>query len=395
VRLRLPSLVTVPLAATLTVTTAQAAPPTWVPTLTVGVQGADTITAFADGTVYELHTAGGIEGFYRSGDYGQTWQPLAAPPAGGFGNIGMASPKVGYAASDFGVISRTTDGATSWVTARPLPTKAGPEAGTTAVGVAKGTDTVMVAGTEYAPFHTGCNRPIATPIWSSHDGGRSWIRVDLGRDHGVFNIDVYDAQLAIARVYDVTQHADCSSIGDRNAIYVTRDGGRSWRRVLNCPVGHLCTASAFVSRSRLLVGRNEGTTVVSDDAGRTFKAGPSFVNALPKPQDSSQWYWVQSYAFADKRRGWVSVKGVGTYRTDDSGAHWELEHSQDEVWGVGIGDADAASYEHAVIAGPTFVSTRVSGSGPQRSRPAALGGGVSARTDRVSVDAAGVLRIAY
>ncbi len=383
------------LAVLLLAPSAQAAPPAWVPTLTVGVQGSDTISAFADGTVYELHTAGGIGGFYRSRDHGLTWAPLPAPPSSGFGNIAFASPTTGYTADVAGVVHRTTDGAATWPATSPLPAPRGHVVNVSAVGAAEGRSTVMVAGEDYAPLRTGCNRPVATPIWSSQDGGRRWTRVDLGPRKAVLALDVLDQAMAVARVYEITESPGCGGFGDRNTIYVTRDGGRSWHRVLSCPVKHICTSSAFVSPTRLLVGRNEGTTVVSNNAGRTFRNGANFANALPKPSDSAQYYWVQGIAFATERRGWLSVKGVGTYVTDDGGTRWTLEHSQDEVYGLGVGDADAGNYDHAVIAGPTLVSTRVADGGPQQPSVVRLGPGIAAAAGGMTIDAEGVLRIRY
>ena len=118
------------------------------------------------------------------------------------------------------------------------------------------------------------------------------------------------------------------------------------------------TMRLLVEGGKLLVGRNEGSTAVSTDGGRSFRPGPNFRNGLPPAQDSAQWFWVQGVAFANPRRGWLSVKGVGTYVTSDGGAHWDLEHSQDETFGLDVGDATAADVEHALIAGPTTVSTR-------------------------------------
>ena len=321
----------------------------WTPTLAVVPQEMTEVSAFPDGTAFVFIT--GINQLFRSANFGRGWKRLAAPPTGGATPVvRMADPLLGYDAAN-GSLFRTTDGARTWRRLK-VPSVKG-VLGIDALGLADDGRTIVLGSSIY-PFGGGFAN--AVTIFTTHDAGGTWATTTLPFRGLVGDIRMLDGQTGLIRV----QEDDASGNSVRDRVYLTRDGVASLTQILNFPDGgltdRLCTAMAMADAQRIVVGRNDGGILVSRDGGATFAAGP--ILSPPAPIERTA-FWVQGIGFATAKRGFASVKGGGTYRTDDGGLTWVPEPSPDRVWGLGQGDIAVADAEHAIIGGPTFVSTRL------------------------------------
>lgn len=419
---------------------AQAGPGTWATSIP-STAAFDNLSAFPDGTAYATIAAvassplsivpgapssvgGQSTGYLKSTDYGVTWVPMAPPPVvGGFTarnlHVRFATPDIGYATYSSredvpqtrGPLSRTmclqlsstfrtTDGGTTWTPlCEPQPVTdtwaVRPAPSPLAVG-SDGT-TVMHLGYEDGP--EGSCEPLGV-VHLSTDAGQSWRRWQLpGNWQPGFGARVYDRNTAAVIAYRWDIGPGCTGLRSENAVFLTTDGGRSYRRVLSCPVQPYCTSVAFVTRTRLIVGKTDGSTTISNDGGRRWLVGQrlwSSVNdpAVASDPDLRHRHWVQSFAFADPKNGYASTRGGGTWRTSDGGRSWTQEASHECVyhqWGVGenaVFDAD-----RALTGGPAFISTRAPGAvsapcqPPAQQAPVspaatvAVAGGVTVRAD--------------
>jgi photosystem II stability/assembly factor-like uncharacterized protein len=339
----------------------------WLPTLPVTQQSWQMLSAFPDGTAYVFDRGNALT-LWHSGNDGLSWDALTYIPAGSdtILSIRFGSPKVGYAV-DGETLLRTTDGATtarSWQRmSRPRLPQHDSMFGH-ALGVTR--QTIAVGGELMAPLHNGCNEPVSENIWTSHDGGRRWVSAQLPRNTDVLSIDYLSAHIGVAVAYDL--HTDpaqslgpCTMIGDRTSLYVTRDGGKHFTRALRCvPVsGEICWSAKFFTASTLLAGRNDGTTVISRDGGRSFHAGPALqasIGTTNTHQDDD--FWVQGFDFSNQV-GYATTKLGGAFVTTDFGRSWTREASCDSAFSLGIGEVAAFDAGRAIAGGPTCVAARV------------------------------------
>jgi len=332
------------------------AEPVWVATLPLPPQGMDVLSAFPDGTAYVEHSNGGGNTLFRSTDYGRTWAPLAAPPSSGTTYVRFATPKVGYAVGlgDDRAL-RTADGGVTWRPVTPYPVPKGQRF--TGASFAVSGRTLLVAGTldKDGPA-VGCE-PSRGAVMVSNDEGRTWRRTPMPFAGGTmtagWSVELLGSRDAAVVFYE--EPTECATTFDATAVYVTHDGGRTFARRAACRV--ICTAVGLPSRERLLAGRVDGTTAISDDGGRTFREGQRFTD-YSATGDTSHAFWVQAFAFAG-RVGYASTKGGGTWRTTTGGTEWEQEVvTHESGFGIGIGEVAVFDTERAITGGPGFVSTR-------------------------------------
>jgi photosystem II stability/assembly factor-like uncharacterized protein len=348
---------------------------------TQATQQVDRLSAFADGTYYVQY----LDRYERSRDYGVTWTALT-PPTPSPAAVRFASPAIGWSlASGYrsgpvttpatctaqSPLYRTTDGGTKWQQVCLLS----PPLGTTFVPqpfqpLAIGADgrTVALLGTEEPTVRTTGCEPERGAVYTSHDAGATWTRTLLP---GLYQPGVryrwYDAKTAVLIAYRMKVQDDCSRSGDDNAVFLTTDGGKTFRPVLYCMEQPICTAASMPTRSRIAVGRTDGSTRISDDLGRHWRPGQGLTSLVHRTADPAvgvadmRWaFWVQDVAFADARNGFASTRGSGTWRTSDGGLSWTQERSHEcDYYLTGIGEIAAPKPDRAITGGPHWISTRV------------------------------------
>lgn len=337
----------------------------WAPTLPVSQQSQQMLSAFPNGTGFVFDKGSAIT-LWHTATYGVAWDALTyLPPAiSQFASIRFASPTVGYAL-DIDRLLQTRDGATtpSW---RPLATPPLAHRRTLfaqTLGVTG--STVAVAGDVYAPLHNGCNSPVDQGVWTTHNDGRHWTFARLPRNTSVRSIDYLDAKTGVLVAYrlrpDPAQTLGaCTLLGDRDTVFVTRNGGHTFHQVLDCAAkpGELCTAAKFFTASTIFVGRNDGTTAVSHDAGRTFAAASPLRASIGETgRAEDNYFWVQGFDFAGQV-GYATTKLGGAFRTTDFGKTWTREASCDSAFSLGIGDIAAFDANRVIAGGPTCVAAR-------------------------------------
>lgn len=380
----------------------------WRPTLPA-TSAFDNLSAFPNGTAYAtvgVVSAGADRmlpdpapkpdadstGFFRSTDFGQTWVPVAPPRATFSGTTNLyvrfGTPTIGYATystrqgmpgtgtpagkalcRSISATFRTTDGGQTWSPLCEPRYPNGEPYGFWMSPLAAGPDgrTVVLAGTGRAwKDPDGCE--VNTGVVSfSTDSGETWRNTALPHYYEPgWMVRAYDNRTALVVAYHDTIRADCSSVGDANAVFLTTDAGRTYRKIYDCPKQPLCSAAAFVTRSRILVGTTDGTTAVTNDAGRHWIDGPRLSDAVNDAaaaksgqQDQVWWHWVQAFDFADAKHGYASTRGAGTWRTDDGGDTWTQERSHECVYyPYGVGDNATLNADVSVTGGPGTFSTR-------------------------------------
>lgn len=338
---------------------------TWEPSAVIPPQGTTWLSAFPDGSAFSYFTGDGAR-MLRSRDFGKTWAPAFIPDTSGTESVAFGTATRGYTIGN-GLIFSTDDAAATWTR---LP---GPAAGpgrrfAMDLSLDAGGSTVMLGG-RIVESTGACGPPSDTApdkdrqvIFTSHDGGASWIAGEIAlRDAFVWKINILDERNAVALAYDLKREDGCRGVSTRNLVFLTSDGGRAWRPVLDC--GEYCTSVAMVDSNRIVAGFRDGRIARSEDAGRTFKEVTPLAGALPPPPPLQNAYWVSSLDFADCEVGYAATNGRGTFRSDDAGLTWRSEPSPQSVFGIGIGDLAVADRTHAVAGGPNLVSHRVPGDG--------------------------------
>ncbi len=120
-------------------------------------------------------------------------------------------------------------------------------------------------------------------VFKSTDGGRTWQRslfVDENTGCSGLAMDAGDPNVLLAGTWQVEMHTWVeNSGGSGSAVYMTRDGGATWRKLENglpkSPVGKIDVAIARSDRKRmyaLIQTANQGSLWRSDDAGDTWRA---------------------------------------------------------------------------------------------------------------------------
>jgi photosystem II stability/assembly factor-like uncharacterized protein len=362
-------------------------------------QGFDHLSAFPDGTFYAQY----LDSYARSTDAGRTWQVMPKPPGHyyGAGGIEFGSPQVGYASGgqpglehlvtgttefideikrcgDVMPLRRTIDGGKTWralcVPSAKLTSDPRWRPEFAPFGLAHGGRTIMVSGNEEPQQLLDTPRVCgddADVVYTSHDAGERWTRAELPRGwFGGFRQAAYD-RYTLARLtygdFKPTEEETCAS--GTTGLFLSRDGGKSFRRVLTCQIP-VCTSVAFSSRNRIVVGRADGSTLISYDAGQTWRRGQRLFDARWQPVvDSGQLpayaFWVQGISFtADGRYGYASTRGSGTWRTTDGGSTWTQERSHECAWYLwGVGEVATGSKDTAITGGPHFISARTAVAG--------------------------------
>jgi photosystem II stability/assembly factor-like uncharacterized protein len=335
----------------------------WVPTHPVEPQSFQYLDLFEDGAGYATTIRGAGYFMQHTADSGITWEN--APPLPAMGPTAFGTSSTGYLAAGSGGLWTTRDGAQSW---KQIPSlsdrKAESGYGKTDLDSVAAEGRIVVVGGSRAKADTECALPSDAEVvlgWS-RDGGTTWREASLPFYGRAAWMNVLDARNGVAIVYDdytVDEAQDCQRVSGTNAVYRTKDAGRSWQKIMDCRDGLICTSAAMADRNTILVGTNEARLFRSEDRGRTFEEVTRLSNPAYSPLESLQAFWIAGLEFADPSVGYASTKGGGTYRTTDGGKTWVLEHSTELVWGLGVGDLAVSDAEHAIAGGPNFLITRV------------------------------------
>lgn len=247
------------------------------------------------------------------------------------GRIGVAVG--GRGDRDPGEILRSTDGGRSW----------------SVVGSPSTARLYDVAFTdEIAPDPEGGGAVVAVgldgQILRSTDDGESWQVVLLGADWlaGVAFVDGRRGHVVGAR-------------GDRAVWLATADGGRTWTPGPEQATASFLRAIAFRDARFGVVVGDEGTLLVTEDGGATWRAqesGGGYLRGIEFGPDGTTWIvggpgvllrrtpgsvdWerlpfvagekLNSIRFVDEDHGWITSMEGTLWVTDDAGGSWRVLH---------------------------------------------------------------------
>lgn len=376
--------------------------PGWVATHPVQQQSQHRLAALPDGTGWAVVDHNRV---VKSSDFGRTWEPVtlvtaqvdgteipgSGPDLGGSSETYVAplSAKTAYGANGI-ALSRTDDGGRTWQSV-PVPpvTRSKFLESTVALEHTGGRIWMARDGAEYAD---GCPYALTTtPLLSSADGKR-WQRSDIPFAGGMVDeVRFSDARHGVALVVEfeyteTTQDENScgfSGMADSSGVYVTANGGRTWRRTFECRP--MCRAVSWSTPGRVVVGRLDGEIFASDNRGARFTSA----SRLQPPVDTA----IRSLDGLDcrGRRCFASFNGGGIFRSDDAGAEWESEASPNDAYFLAIGDLAMFDAERAVAIGPYSILTRERtpaaastrrGTATRGSRrPVSIGSGVTVQPD--------------
>jgi photosystem II stability/assembly factor-like uncharacterized protein len=358
----------------------------WTPTIEA-TQGFDHLSAFGNGVFYAQY----LDSYAKSTDAGLTWTVMPRPPRQYLGSAGIrfATPAIGYSVNGSGVglgdtldpgglmpLHRTTDGGKTWravcvpkskITDNPYFSP-----GSSPLSLGRDGKTVMLVGGErYTDRPSPACGQEQDLVLTSHDSGAHWTRAALPRGWYLgYREQVYDANTMALLEYKFSgDGTECSS--STVGLFLSRDGGRSFQKKYVCTAMPSCTSVAMVTSQRIILGRSDGSTLVSKDGGETFAPGQRLFDAQWQPaidagQMNPSYFWVQSLSFADAKHGFASTRGSGTWRTTDGGVSWTQERSHEcEFFLWGIGEIAAGSPTTAITGGPHFISARLDTPLPQ------------------------------
>lgn len=367
----------------------------WAPTLQA-TQAWDHLSAVGNNVYYAQY----VDTYARSTDGGATWVTMPKPPGQYYGlpGIRFATRDVGYSLSGGpglesiatgdlafqeevrrcgGImpLQRTTDGGTTWrAVCVPRSTQTsdprfGP--GAAPIGLANAGRTIMLSGDEvplrYDPADQECAEQ-RDVVYTSHNAGVAWTRATLPRGwFGGYRQYLLDKNTLLRLTYGHWDQPSASSCGSSTtALFLSRDGGTSFRHLHTCKAPTLCTSVAMPSRNRIVLGHNDGSTTVTDDGGKRWYRGQRLFDAarwqpvVDSGQMQKEAFWVQSMTFVDAKNGFASTRGSGTWRTTNGGRTWTQERSHECAWFLhGVGEIAANSPTSAITGGPYLISARL------------------------------------
>jgi photosystem II stability/assembly factor-like uncharacterized protein len=308
--------------------------------------GSTTMTsAFPDGSAFFAPANGDI---LRTRDGGATWQPIESAPPGGYAVwMQMATPSAGWAVRN-GVLSRTTDGGATWSEV-DYPYQGGN--GGTATGVGTGADGKTVTlHADGSPTVQGC--PLedgVSELLTSHDGGATWRAFALPHDGSGWFVEwAPDGRRAVASVTGTRftrEPGECAVAEAANLgsdLWVTDDGGATWRRTLHSDLAWI--NAAWLPGGRLVAAMMSGEVHLSDDAGRTWRQTTDLM------VDPGLSFSVSDLAATPAGAVYATVNGGGIMRSEDA-VTWTKETSVFDVPSLSGFDSVAAFDEDRAVAG--------------------------------------------
>ncbi|MDE3058487.1 MAG: glycoside hydrolase [Bacteroidota bacterium] len=249
-------------------------------------------------------------GVWKTNDYGRTWKPIFdSEPTGSIGTIAVApsDPNIIYVGSGEGLhrpdlsvgdgVYKSTDAGTTWT---HLGLRDGQQIPKIAIDQ-KNPDRIFVAvlGHPYGP-----NKERG--IYRSVDGGKTFEKV-LFKDENTGGddvaIDPSDPNIVFATLWEDREGPweNGSWNGTNGGIFKSTDGGTTWRKLTNGLTDSLVQTHIAISPSN----PNIVYTVISTTERNTYGTG----------------------------------KGMGLYRSDDKGEHWQKIPDDGRALGrIGGGD---------------------------------------------------------
>lgn len=354
--------------ALLPVPAGHAEPTAWLPTYTSGWFSGE-VSMFRDGTAYLAVNTWTGRLLVESRDFGRTWSAMPGTPAGA-GLPRYGTTKIGFAThltqcsptSCHRDVYRTIDGGRSWLRATSVPDP-GPayiQFGSTHWAVAPGGRTLVVPASR-RPRDPLCTMGMRWgkkehQVFVSNDGARSWRHYTLPfRSEGVTSIvalfDDRHGAMAVSEIDADPRACYLEGATYRGAVWVTHDGGRTWRRTAaRCE--NWCTSIAMPAPDRIVVGSFGNTIEASEDGGRTFRR-------TRLPPGTTFNHSVMDLAFPEPSVGWAITQDAGIWRTADGGRTWAHEPSTADGLQIGFTNLGAADAAHAVAITPNAVLTRM------------------------------------
>jgi photosystem II stability/assembly factor-like uncharacterized protein len=254
-----------------------------------------------------------------------------------------AQPNTFYFGGTGGGVFRTDDAGATWT---PITDGQIPLGSIGAISVAPSNPDIIYVGTGSAAIRS--NVSIGRGVWKSMDGGRTWSFAGLEKVGQIADMEVHPTNPDIVHVAAV---GNPFAPNPERGIFRTRDGGRSWDRVLfvSDSTGASDIAMNPANPDELYAGmwraerkpwtiisgaRAEGGIYKSTDGGDSWtklagglpqeytgKISVSVSRALP----------TRVYALLEAGDGTLGIPGGvhgGVYRSDDSGATWTRTSSQ-------------------------------------------------------------------
>lgn len=256
---------------------------------------------------------------YYTADGGLTWTISSTPFSAG--DLNFVDEKNGWMLADLGVgagsnavaVFQTTDGGATWTQTYsndPNHPEAGdslPLGGIKADLVPLNMQTAWVGGVVYSPG--------TVYLYRTDDGGHSWSPVSLELPAGAENYElgIDQDQMQFVSAGDGFLIIRMSGDSIQTAVYVTDDGGETWRLTPTLIPG--AGASDLLSEEEAIIYNGEQFYVTRDAASTWTTIAPDIVFG-----DS-----FAAMEFVNPDSGWViTVAGDrrSLYRTHDGGATW-------------------------------------------------------------------------
>lgn len=257
---------------------------------------------------------------YHTADGGLHWTISSTPFSGG--DLSFVDPSNGWMLADLGVgagsnavaVFQTSDGGSSWTQTysndpnKPESSDSLPLGGIKSDLVPLDMQTAWVTGVIYSPG--------TVYLYRTDDGGRSWSPVSpelpAGAENAELGIDRDQMQFTSAT--DGFLVVRMASDSTQTAVYVTSDGGDSWRLTPTIVPG--AGATDFLSPQEIIMFNGEQFYVTRDAATTWATVSPDIV-------------FGDSFAtmdFVNPNSGWVITADPSNhrsfYRTHDGGRTW-------------------------------------------------------------------------
>lgn len=224
-----------------------------------------------------------------------------------------------------------------------------------------------------------------TYLMSTSDGGASWKRVNIATGEA-------DARLVRALF---TNRERGWVFGEAGALYMTRDGGKSWLRQRS-PTRFLLLGGTSIDADRIWLVGAGATIVHTSDGGETWRTG-ALVGVADTASVSGR-VRLNAVSFVEPRIGWAVGNGGRIFNTLDGGRTWRAQTSNvtadlfdvkflnaSEGWAVGaagtlIHTTDSGLHWQTVETGTTHPLERLFFAGRERGWAVGFGGTILAYT---------------
>jgi len=181
-------------------------------------------------------------------------------------------------------------------------------------------------------------------LLETDDGGKSFRKIDLGVDLGIFGIQLVDEQNGYL-------------CGQDGLIMRTRDGGKSWQKI-NSRTNLFIFGLSFPDRLHGFFVGDQALVMSTTDGGETFtkrqlqRLFPAEVADYALPYAGPVLYGA---SFVDPMHGWVVGEFGRIWSTSNGGATWQEEQeSLVDQWKRELGPQDDPRFRDFNL--PTFFS---------------------------------------